>query len=491
MTDAVLTVGQVTRSIKSLLEGTFPFVWVRGQVSNLSRPSSGHLYFSLKDEEALLPAVWFKGQQKAEESFDPLTGEVFEDGPRPGMSASLQNGQELVVAGRLTVYPPRGAYQLVVELAQDAGQGRLYQEFERLKAALAEKGFFAQERKRPLPRNPLRVAVITAPSGAAIRDFLRMAEERGSGGEIRIYPSPVQGDEAPPKIAAALNAACSDGWAQVAVLIRGGGSLEDLWAFNSEIVAQAVFNAPIPVLAGIGHEVDVSIADLVADVRAATPTHAAQLLWVEKRELAQRLDELELSLTKGWHRLLNARADQLAVLQRGLTLLSPILALERRRERIHNAEQRLHQAVSARLAPSGFLLESLARRVEIANPKRTLARHADRLEGAEDRMRQAVLHRLEKNNQQLAALASRLIPAVASALARNEQNYERMALRLSALDPQLPLQRGYALARLPDGRFVRSVTDTSPGQRLDLVLRDGAVPVEVLQGTVVKDGKQG
>ena len=485
MQDAVLSVGQVTRSIKSLLEGTFPFVWVRGQVSNLSRPSSGHLYFSLKDEDALLPAVWFKGQQKTEERFDPLTGEVFEDGPRPGMSARVQNGQELVVAGRLTVYPPRGAYQLVVELAQDAGQGRLYQEFERLKAALAEKGFFAQERKRPLPRNPLRVAVVTAPSGAAIRDFLRMAEERGSGGEIRIYPSPVQGDEAPAKIAAALDAACADGWAQVVVLIRGGGSLEDLWAFNSEIVAQAVFRSAIPVLAGIGHEVDTSIADLVADLRAATPTHAAQLLWMEKRELAQRLDELELALAKNWQRLLHARADTLAVLQRGLTLLSPILALERRSERIHNAQQRLHQAVAARLSPPGFLLDSLTRRLEAANPARALARHAEHLHGMENRLRQAQLRQLDTKNHQLAALAPRLVPATANGLARNEQACERLTLRLAALDPHLPLQRGYALARLPDGRFVRSTGDTIPGQRLDLVLRDGAVPVEV-----VKEDKQ-
>ncbi len=481
MTDAVLTVGQLTRSIKSLLEGTYPFVWVRGQVSNVSRPSSGHLYFSLKDEEALLPAVWFKRQQKAEELFDPLTGEVFEDGPRPGMAARLENGQEVTAAGTLTVYPPRGAYQLVVELVQDAGVSRLYQEFERMKAVLDARGFFSQERKRPLPRNPRRVAVVTAPAGAALRDFLRMAEERGSGAELRVYPSLVQGDEAPARLAAALDAACADGWAEVIVLIRGGGSLEDLWAFNTLEVAEALFRAQLPVLAGVGHEVDVSIADLVADARAATPTHAAQLWWVEKRELAQRLDELDLALAGAWRRCLSGRADRLAALERHLALLSPVRALERREERVLAAAQRLRQAMTARLGLPGLLLESLARRLSATAPERALIRHGERLESLRQRLGQAQERRLERAAQSLEVLAPRLDGAHNALLSRKERDSERLGLRLAALDPKLPLERGYALARLPDGSFARSVYDAPPGQRLDLVLRDGEVPVEALE----------
>lgn len=194
---SILTVRQLTAQIKDAVESGFPYVWVRGEVTNVSRPSSGHIYFSLKDENALLQAVWFKGSQKERETFDPLTGEVFEDGPRMSLAGTLRNGQQVICAGRLTVYAPRGGYQLVVELAQDSGEGQLHLALEALKRKLAEKGYFSLERKRPIPEHPHRVAVITAPSGAAIRDFLRLSGERGTGCEIRIHPVPVQGDDAP------------------------------------------------------------------------------------------------------------------------------------------------------------------------------------------------------------------------------------------------------------------------------------------------------
>ena len=250
---SILTVRQLTAQIKDAVESGFPYVWVRGEVTNVSRPSSGHIYFSLKDENALLQAVWFKGSQKERETFDPLTGEVFEDGPRMSLARTLRNGQQVICAGRLTVYAPRGGYQLVVELAQDSGEGQLHLALEALKRKLAEKGYFSLERKRPIPEHPHRVAVITAPSGAAIRDFLRLSGERGTGCEIRIHPVPVQGDDAPPCIAEALDDENRRGWADVLVLIRGGGSLQDLWAFNDERVAGAVYRSRIPVVAGIGH----------------------------------------------------------------------------------------------------------------------------------------------------------------------------------------------------------------------------------------------
>ena len=246
---SILTVRQLTAQIKDAVESGFPYVWVRGEVTNVSRPSSGHIYFSLKDENALLQAVWFKGSQKERETFDPLTGEVFEDGPRMSLARTLRNGQQVICAGRLTVYAPRGGYQLVVELAQDSGEGQLHLALEALKRKLAEKGYFSLERKRPIPEHPHRVAVITAPSGAAIRDFLRLSGERGTGCEIRIHPVPVQGDDAPPCIAEALDDENRRGWADVLVLIRGGGSLQDLWAFNDERVAGAVYRSRIPVVA--------------------------------------------------------------------------------------------------------------------------------------------------------------------------------------------------------------------------------------------------
>lgn len=308
---AIFSVSELTRSVKNLLEAEFPFVWVRGQVTNLARPASGHIYFTLTDGDAALSVVWFKSSQSSAkpvqqgvEKVNPLTGEVEEEEGGTALAGNaIEDGMEILCAGRLNVYEPRGQYQLVAELVQGQGVGDLAVAFEALKKKLSEKGYFEADRKIAIPRNPKRVAVVTSPSGAAIRDFLRIANTRGTGSEIRIYPSLVQGDRAPEQIASALDQADTDDWAEVAVLIRGGGSLEDLWAFNTEPVADAIFRARLPVITGVGHEPDVSIADFVADKRAATPSHVAQELWPRREMLAQQLDDLEISLTRsyaGW-----------------------------------------------------------------------------------------------------------------------------------------------------------------------------------------------
>ncbi|MEF2230736.1 MAG: exodeoxyribonuclease VII large subunit [Pseudodesulfovibrio sp.] len=334
---AIFTVSELTRSVKNLLEAEFPFVWVRGQVTNLSRPASGHVYFTLTDGDAALSVVWFRSAQSSAtpvdrggERVNPLTGEIEEEGAPPALTgAGLEDGQEVLCAGRLNVYEPRGQYQLVAELVQDQGVGGLAVAFEALKRTLAQKGYFDEERKLALPRDPRRVAVITSPTGAAIRDFLRIAQTRGTGSEIRIYPAPVQGEAAPERIAAALDRADADGWAEVAVLIRGGGSLEDLWAFNTEPVADAIFRARLPVVSGVGHEPDVTIADLVADRRAATPSHAAQELWPRRETLAQRVDVLELAMTRAYSGWLSGKAAAFDHLRKGLAWLSPLRRLER------------------------------------------------------------------------------------------------------------------------------------------------------------------
>ena len=341
----IFRISEITRALKDVVEGQFPFVWVQGQVSNLSRPASGHVYFSLKDEEALLNVVWFKGCQAGEqlndlERYDPRTGEVLSGEG----SAWLADGAEVLCAGRLSVYPPRGAYQMVAELVQDKGTGRLHQEFEALKARLHGQGLFDAARKRPLPPHPARVAVVTAPAGAAIRDFLRIAGTRGTGSEIRVYPALVQGEAAPGQIAARLDAISAEGWAEVAVVIRGGGSLEDLWAFNTEEVAWAIHRAPMPVVCGVGHEVDTTIADLAADMRAATPTHAAELLWVERSQLVQRVDEIEMRLRRIFAARLGAKRAALLELGRALTWLSPRERVIRLAERLEDVSGRLRAA---------------------------------------------------------------------------------------------------------------------------------------------------
>lgn len=472
----IFRVGEITRALKDVIEGQFPFVWVRGQVSNLARPGSGHVYFSLKDEEAVLNVVWFKGSHdglslNTTERYDPLTGEVM-DGPKG--TSWLADGADVLCAGRLTVYAPRGAYQLVAELVQDMGLGRLYLEFEALKKKLTEKGWFDSERKRPLPAQPVRVAVITAPAAAAVRDFLRVAQARGTGCEIRIFPTLVQGEAAPGQIAEALDAAGSDGWAQVVVLIRGGGSIEDLWAFNTEAVAEAVFNCPVPVVCGVGHEVDVTIADMVADVRAATPSHAAQLLWPERSVLAQRADELEMHLHRAFARFSRALDDRLAQLEKALSWLSPRERVERLDERLDSLSRRLHRS-------SGVLVSAAENRLEAT--VRELSRAGQNIPDS-SAMILSDLHRrlqafgpawLESSGNRLEGLWQRLTSSGCRGLERTESKLDLLTARLHGLDPRKPLERGYALARKADGAFLRSVDEVSPGEGIDIIVQDGTV----------------
>lgn len=458
----ILSVRQVTDRIKLLLEKQFPYVWVRGEVTNLTRPGSGHVYFSLKDGDAVLSCVWFRGRQRGQENVDPLTGEVFEDGPRPSLAQTMRNGQSLACAGQLSVYPPRGGYQLIVDLAQDSGEGLLYQAFERLKQTLAAEGLFAASRKRTLPTLPLRVALVTSPTGAAVRDFLRIAAERGVGAQIRIYPALVQGEEAPRQLIAAVRRAGEDLWpdgrrADVLVLVRGGGSLEDLWAFNDADLARVLSQSPIPTLTGVGHEIDTTIADLVADVRAATPSHAAQLLWQERDAYAQRVDDLEQGVLTGFQRALARSEERLAGYERALTWFSPIKVLQRLEER--------RAMLAARLARSfAFARQLRVGQLEALEKRLTLGGGANLTAAADHR---------------LTGLAWRLDTAGRVMLEQAARRSEQVQAALERLDPEAPLRRGYALARDGQGRFIRSVHDVTPGDPAEIVLHDGSLSTVV------------
>ena len=473
---AIWTVRELTRKIRCGLEERFPFVWVRGEVGNLSRPASGHVYFSLKDEEALLNCVWFKSAVRADEDFDPLTGEVYPEGPHPSLANTLQEGQEILCAGRISVYAPRGAYQLVVELAQPDGVGRLALLFEALKQKLAARGYFDLGRKRRLPAHPVRTAVITAPGGAAVRDFARIASERGWGGQIRIYPVPVQGRDASAAVAETLARVNAEGWAEVAVLIRGGGSLEDLWAFNEEAVADAVFASAVPVLTGIGHESDTSLADLTADVRAATPSHAAQLLWPLRTELVRRLDETERGLRRVSARHLRDTTTRLGVLEWALRRLSPVAALARREERYRRAAGDLRRAAGRFTREQGLRLAFVRERLAGAR-ELSIRERSGHLELACSRLRG--LRLFEDKARLLENVRLRLRARAQVLPVRAERALEAACAALTALNPYAPLERGYALIRDSRGRLVRSVCGLRPGDALALRLRDGIAEAEV------------
>lgn len=476
--EGILTVRALTERLRRTLETRYPFVWVRGEVSNLSRPASGHVYFSLKDAEAQLQCVWFRSRQRETRNFDPLTGEVFE-GSRPSPLASLVNGRELLCAGRVSVYAPRGQYQLLVEFVQPAGAGLLAQAFEERKRQLAHAGYFAQERKRRLPWNPRRVALLTSPGGAAIHDFLELAQARGCASEIRLFPVSVQGERAVPEIVAAMEEANAQGWAEVIVLIRGGGSLEDLWAFNELPVAEAVFRSRLPVLAGIGHEVDVSLADLTADQRAATPSHAAQLLWPLRAELLQGLDDLTMALDRAMALRLEREAHALDTLARGLAWASPARRLERLGERLSVLDAALASAARRWWEEKVRLLEGLERRRRSAFTQETLQGKELRLDMLALALPRLACQRLTAAAAALAALEERLGRAITDMLGARAAALERLELTLTARDPLEPLERGYALLSREDGALARSVADFAPGDRMRARLGDGVLDARV------------
>lgn len=478
--DNILSVRELTERLRRMVEQRFPFVWVRGETTNLSRPSSGHLYFSLREGADLLNCVWFRGQQRESESFDPLTGEVWEGGPRPGIAATLENGREIICAGRLSVYGPRGGHQLIVELAQETGQGLLAAALEELKRKLAARGYFDQSRKRPLPACPERVALVTAPTGAAVRDFIRISSERGLGSSIRIYPSPVQGDDAPPLLAEAIGQANAEAWADLIVLIRGGGSLQDLWAFNDERVARAIFESRLPVLTGVGHEIDHSIADFVADRSAATPSHAAQMLWPERSVYAQRVDDAESLLEEAMRRKFGRLTLRLTQELRALTLLSPARRLQRQRERLEDMLRRLDSGWNLRLAEARRRAERQEERLcrhgggaPLETRARGLAALSARLDGAAA----AAFSRSRRDAENLCFRLDRLFPSL---LSEHGHALELLALKLKGVNPLAPLERGYALARTRDGHVVKSIHELAPGQRIRMELRDGAAESDII-----------
>lgn len=283
----VMSVGQLTHSIKAILEGSFGIVSVRGEISNFRPASSGHIYFSLKDNDATISAALFRGSAMKQKNLVP------------------KDGMEVICHGKISVYPPRGTYQIIVESIEPVGAGSLQAAFEMLKKKLFAEGLFDSARKRPIPAMPTKIVVITSPTGAAIRDVLSVLKRRFSGVQVLIIPALVQGDAAPPELMAAIKTANEYELGDVILLTRGGGSLEDLWCFNHEGLAREIVASKIPVVSAVGHEIDFTIADFVADLRAPTPSAAAEILVKEKTHLVDAVKDLEFRLIKSMRAELN------------------------------------------------------------------------------------------------------------------------------------------------------------------------------------------
>ncbi len=349
----VFRVSELTRLIRELLEDEFPFLWVEGEVSNCKLSANGHLYFTLKDEGASLRAVCFRQH-------------------RLGLRFELRNGLHVLCFGRLSVYEPRGEYQLLAQLVEPVGYGALQLALEQLKKRLAQRGFFDPARKRPLPFWPRLVGVVTSLKGAAIRDFLRVALKRNPGARILVYPVRVQGEGASYEIAEGIRVLSRYPGVEVLVVTRGGGSFEDLFPFNEEPVAQAVFDSPVPVVSAVGHEIDVTICDLVADLRVPTPTAAAHVVFPEVSEIRERIFRHERNLREAMERRLRASSETLSHLLKRLK--DPRRRLLEARKRHEELSRRLVFAVMRQLETRKARLSSLARHLEALSPLSVLAR---------------------------------------------------------------------------------------------------------------------
>jgi len=344
----VYTVSALTAAVKAVLEDSFPAIWVEGEISNFKHHTSGHMYFTLKDAQAQIRGVMFRGHNRLLR-FQPT------------------DGLAVLVCGAVTVYERRGEYQITVEFMEPRGVGALQLAFEQLKAKLEAEGLFRDSRKRPLPLLPRKIGIVTSPTGAVIRDMLTIIARRFPGLEVLIHPVAVQGVGAAGEIAAALGRLGSRADLDVLIVARGGGSLEDLWAFNEEIVARAVAACPIPVISAVGHETDVTIADFVADLRAPTPSAAAELVVAQRDELRQRVDEFTARGLSALQRVMAVRRSRVEMLGRHLLLLSPVARLARQADRLQGLRRRLEAwwalfrtVRGERLARAAATLESLS-----------------------------------------------------------------------------------------------------------------------------------
>ena len=438
----VYSVTRVNREVRALLERGLGVLWVEGELSNFSQPSSGHWYFSLKDRDAQLRCAMFRMQN----SLVGLT-------PRAGT--------QVLVRGRISVYEARGEYQLIVEHLEEAGIGALRREFERLKARLAAEGLFALECKRSLPRFPQRIGVITSPSGAALRDILHVLARRFPPARVLIYPTAVQGAAAAPALVAALQTACARAECQVLILARGGGSLEDLWAFNDERVARAIRACRLPVVSGVGHEIDFTIADLAADARAPTPSGAAELVVPERSACLEVLARGAQRLGAGMHRELRVNGARLENTRRRLKLAHPGIRLQQQMQRLDDLTQRLSAAAHAGLHRDQMRLAHSITRLVRRSPEQLvrgfLARHQEagaRLEHAASQCLSRAQHRL--------ALAQRA---------------------LNAVSPLATLTRGFAIVtRAASGTLLTDAAAIAPGEEIEARLARGSLTARVTAG---------
>lgn len=434
----VLTPSALANAVRSLLEQGLPLLWLSGELSNVLRAKSGHVYFTVKDAGAQIRCAMFR-PRALHLRFEP------------------RDGQQVLLRGRVTLYEPRGDFQLQVEHMEPGGLGELQRQFDELKARLDAEGLFALARKRPLGAMPRRIAVISSPSGAAIRDVLAVITRRFALVEIDLFPSLVQGSEAPAQLLRALRAADTSGHYDSILLTRGGGSMEDLWAFNDEALVRAIAACRTPVVAAIGHEIDTTLAELAADLRAATPSAAAELLVPDRfalaRRLQQRLEQLQISQ----HRRLERAGQRADHAQLRLRAQHPLRRLQTQQQSLDKIQRRLAVLGHGFSVARAQRLRGLRVRLDLQHPAAVLRQRSDRLHDLHRRLQAGVVATLSQNTRQLAALAR----------------------TLNAVSPLATLDRGYAIAFDQHGRTLRSNAALQTGDPIRVRLKEGEFTANV------------
>jgi exodeoxyribonuclease VII large subunit len=427
----VYTVSRLNREAKAVLEGGFPPVWIEGEISNLSRPASGHVYFSLKDAQAQVRCAFFRQHQRL-------------------LGLTLKDGLHVLARARVSLYEGRGDYQLIIEYLEEAGEGALRRAFDALKQRLSQEGLFDVAHKKSLPRLPRRLGIITSPSGAVLHDILTTLRRRFPGIAVLVYPVPVQGEGAAEKIAGAIRLAGKHGDCDALILARGGGSLEDLWSFNEEIVARAIYACPIPVISGVGHETDFTIADMVADARAPTPTAAAEMLSPDQQEWLAQFARIEARLITGMQGRLRSQQQHLDWL--GARLVHPRNRIALMQQNLKSLAQRLYLAQTANQRHARSELQALMARLHQHSPR----------------------PRIQALTLSNGHLYSRLVIGMKRRRELAESRLRQLMQSLHTLSPLATLERGYAIVQRPDtGAVVTDAGKVRPGERVRARLARG------------------
>jgi exodeoxyribonuclease VII large subunit len=435
----VYTVSRLNREIRTVLEQGFASLILTGEISNFITPASGHWYFSLKDEKAQIKAAMWRGNNRSQ-SYRP------------------ENGAQVTVRARVSLYEPRGDYQLIVEHMEPAGEGQLKQEFDALKMRLAAEGLFSSAYKKPLPLNINRVGVITSATGAAIKDILTVLKRRAPQLEVIIYPAMVQGKEAHVHLINQIQLANARNEVDVLIVGRGGGSLEDLWCFNHEQLARAIYQSELPIISAVGHEIDTTISDYVADVRAATPSAAAELVSPNTQELHSKVIELINRLNNAFKHDMADKRALATQLQHRLNLCHPRNQLNQKTQRLDELTIALQQGMRNRLYQQERTLNNLTPRLMRQSPDKKLSQASHQLMQIQTRLEQAMQHKLQHAQNSLALQAS----------------------RLDSVSPLNVLARGYSITKTQQGKVIKSVDHIKTGDVLITELADGAIKSTVL-----------